>query len=47
MGWTARFLLFFVCLVIFGAIGLGIYASTLSPPHQTYRQVLSNDRFPS
>jgi hypothetical protein len=37
----------FLVLLILGAAGLAIYASTLKPPHRTYEQVLANDRFPS
>ena len=47
MGWTARVLLAILALVILGAIGLGIYGSTLKPPHQTYTVVIPNSRFPS
>ena len=46
-GWTARILLAILALVILGAIGLGIYGSTLKPPHQTYTVVIPNSRFPS
>lgn len=45
MGWTARIGLAFVVLLILGAVGLAIYASRLVPPHQTYQQVIPNDRF--
>ncbi|HEY1614546.1 MAG TPA: hypothetical protein VGF97_12725 [Rhizomicrobium sp.] len=47
MGWTARIALAVLVLVILGAGALAFYASTLSPPHRTYEQVLSNDRFPA
>jgi len=47
MGWTARIFLAILVLLILGAVGLGIYASTLSPPHHTYREVLPDSRFPS
>lgn len=47
MGWTARILLAILALVILGAIGLGIYGSTLKPPHRTYTVVIPNSRFPS
>jgi hypothetical protein len=47
MGWTARILLAIIVLVILGAVGLGIYAGTLKPPHQTYTVVIPNARFPS
>ncbi len=47
MGWTARILLAIIVLVILGAVGLGIYAGTLKPPHQTYTVVIPNSRFPS
>ncbi len=46
MGWTARIGLAFLILLIAGAVGLAIYASRLAPPHQTYQQVIPNDRFP-
>lgn len=47
MGWTARIVLAIVVLVILGAVGLGIYATTLKPPRQTYTVVIPNSRFPS
>jgi hypothetical protein len=47
MGWTARIVLAILALVILGAIGLGIYGSTLKPPHQTYTVVIPSSRFPS
>jgi hypothetical protein len=47
MGLVARFAVVILVLVILGAGGLAVYAGSLSPPHQTYQQVLSNDRFPS
>jgi hypothetical protein len=47
MGWTARFGLGLLGLLVLGAAALAIYAGTLSPPHRTYEQVLSNDRFPN
>ena len=47
MGWTARFLLAILALAILGAIGLGIYGSTLKPPHRGYTIVIPNSRFPS
>ena len=34
-------------LVILGAIGLGVYAGTLKPPHQSYTVVIPNSRFPT
>jgi hypothetical protein len=46
MGWSARIGIAVLVLVIVGAAALAIYAGTLKPPHQTYQQVLSNDRFP-
>lgn len=46
MGWTARIGLVFLVLLIIVAAGLAIYASHLTPPHQTYQQVIPNDRFP-
>jgi hypothetical protein len=46
-GWTARILLAILVLVILGGLGLGIYAGTLKPPHQTYTVVIPNSRFPS
>jgi hypothetical protein len=45
MGWTARIAIVFLILVILAAISLAIYASHLTPPHQTYQQVIPNDRF--
>jgi len=47
MGWTARIFIAVVVLLILGAGALAIYAGTISPPHRTYQQVLSNDHFPS
>jgi hypothetical protein len=48
MGWTARIVLAILALVILGAIGLGIYGSTLKPPpHQTYTVVIPSTRFAS
>ncbi len=47
MGWTARIGLGFLGLLILGSAALAIYAGTLKPPHRTYEQVLSNDRFPN
>ena len=47
MGWTARFFLVILALLIFAGISLGIYAGTLKPPHQTYKVVIPNSRFPS
>jgi hypothetical protein len=47
MAWSARIGLGIVVMLILGAAGLAIYASTLKPPHRTYEQVLSNDRFPT
>ena len=44
MGWSVRIGLIFVVLLILAAMGLAIYASHLSPPHQTYQQVIPNDR---
>ena len=46
-GWTARLLLAILALVILGAIGLGIYGSTLKPPHHTYTVDIPSSRFPS
>ena len=45
MGWTARIGLGFLVILIVAAAGLAIYASRLVPPHQTYEQVIPNDRF--
>ena len=45
MSWTARIGLALLGLVILGAVGLAIYASTLKPPHHTYEQVIPSDRF--
>ena len=47
MSWTARILLTFLMLVFLGAGALAVYATMLKPPHRTYEQVLSNDRFPT
>jgi len=47
MGWTARIGLAFLLLLVLGAGALSIYAGMLKPPHRTYEQVLSNDRFPT
>ncbi|MBV9571118.1 MAG: hypothetical protein JO056_07750 [Alphaproteobacteria bacterium] len=46
MGWTARIVLAILGLVILGALGAGIYGSTLKPPHHTYTVVIPNSRFP-
>jgi hypothetical protein len=45
MSWTARIGLGVLVLVIVGAAALAIYAGTLKPPHHSYEQVISNDRF--
>jgi hypothetical protein len=47
MGWTARILIAILVLLILGAIGLGVYAGTLKPPHQSYSIVIPNSRFPT
>jgi hypothetical protein len=47
MGWTARILIAILVLVILGAIGLGVYAGTLKPPHHSYTIEIPNSRFPS
>jgi hypothetical protein len=47
MSWTARIGLAFLLLLLLGIVGLAVYASRLTPPHQTYQQVLPNDRFAS
>ncbi|HWY15123.1 MAG TPA: hypothetical protein VNX86_08335 [Rhizomicrobium sp.] len=47
MGWSARIAIGVLVLLFLAAGALAIYAGTLSPPHRTYQQVLSNDRFPS
>jgi hypothetical protein len=47
MGWVARFAVVILVLLVLGAGALAVYAGSLSPPHQTYRVVLPNDRFPS
>lgn len=46
LGWTARIVLAILALVILGAVGAGIYGSTLKPPHHTYTVVIPNSRFP-
>jgi hypothetical protein len=46
MGWMARIAIGFFVILILAAAGLAIYASRLVPPHQTYQQVIPNDRFP-
>jgi hypothetical protein len=46
MGWSLRIAIAIVLLLILGAGALAIYAGTISPPHQHYEQVISNDRFP-
>jgi hypothetical protein len=45
MGWSARLGLGILVLLVLGAGGLAWYGGTLQPPHRTYHQVLSNDRF--
>jgi len=42
----ARIAIGFFVFLILAAAGLAIYASRLTPPHQTYQQVIPNDRFP-
>ncbi len=44
MSWTARIVLVFFVLLLLGLAALAIYASRLVPPHQTYEQVIPNDR---
>ena len=46
MGLAARFGLTVLVLLILAAGGLAYYAGTVKPPHRTYQQVLSNDKFP-
>ncbi|HET7334280.1 MAG TPA: hypothetical protein VFI93_04115 [Rhizomicrobium sp.] len=46
MGWAGRIGLAILVLVILGAGALAFYAGTLKPPHQTYEQVVPNDRLP-
>jgi hypothetical protein len=46
MGWSLRILIAIIVLLILGGAALAIYAGTISPPHRTYEQVISNDRFP-
>jgi hypothetical protein len=45
MGWTARISLVLILLLVLGVAGLAIYASRMPAPHQTYQQVIPNDRF--
>lgn len=47
MGWTARIGIAAVVLLFLGAIALTVYGSMVRPPHRTYEQTLSDDRFPS
>ena len=47
MGWTARIVLAILVLVILGAVGVGIYGSTLEPLHRTYTVDIPSSRFPS
>jgi hypothetical protein len=47
MGWSVRIAIGVLVLLVLATGALAIYAGTLSPPHRTYQQVLSNDRFPS
>ena len=46
MGWTLRIVMAVAVLLVLGAGALAIYAGNISPPHRTYEQVISNDRFP-
>jgi hypothetical protein len=46
MAWSARIGIALVVLFVLSAAALAIYAGTLKPPHQTFQQVLPNDRFP-
>src|SRR5579863_3313074 len=46
MGWTVRIAIGVAALLTIGVVALAIYAGTISPPHRTYQQVLSNDHFP-
>ncbi|HEX4159255.1 MAG TPA: hypothetical protein VHY79_12330 [Rhizomicrobium sp.] len=46
MGWSLRIAVAIVGLLILGAAALAIYAGTISPPHRTYEQVISDDHFP-
>lgn len=45
MGW--KLLIAFVLIVLVGAGGLATYGARVSPPQQTFQQVLPNDRFPN
>jgi hypothetical protein len=47
MGWGARLGIGVVVLVIFGTVGLAIYAGRVTPPQHSIEQVLPNDRFPT
>jgi len=44
MSWAARIGIGIVVLLILGVVAVGFYAGTLKPPHQTYEQVVPNDR---
>jgi hypothetical protein len=47
ISWTGRIVIAVLAILILGAIGLGYYASTLKPPHVTYRQEIPSSRFPN
>jgi hypothetical protein len=46
MTWSVRIFLAVVIVVLVGGTALLVYANTIRPPHKTYEQVISNDRFP-
>jgi hypothetical protein len=45
-GWGARIAIGIAVLFVLGVVGLALYGGSLKPPHQTYEQVLPDDRFP-
>lgn len=47
VSWTGRIVIAVLAILILGAIGVGYYASTLKPPHVTYRQAIPSSRFPN
>ena len=46
MTWSVRIFLTVMAVLLLGGTALLIYTSTIKPPHKTYEQVISNDRFP-
>jgi len=45
-GWGVRIAIGIAVVFVLGVVGLALYGGSLKPPHQTYEQVLPDDRFP-